>query len=237
MLKEFVRYIEDMAFINFQHEGRTFTNHEVYPIRDAQPKPLTVHTLEGILDYVHCEGLNKEDVYVHVEDYNAVWLYSKLYGREKQRDHFITAQAYKVEHKFSANLTLKEFLTYIQAGFVPDENTAAILAALGNIVDETGVEYADDGVTQIVTARTGITRRGQISLPNPVTLRPYRTFPDVAQPEGLFVLRVDKVGDKIVCMLTEADGGRWKQIAVESIKEWFMSEGLTDDGLRLKVVG
>lgn len=236
MLKAFVEKIQSMSFQAVERDGRVLTNQDMTPIRDAQPDTLKVRTLEGIIDYIRNENMNTDDVFIHIADHKTVYLCGKLYGPEKQRDTYVCASAYEIGNQFGSNLKLGDFLTYIQSGFVQDENTAAILRALGNIVDETCVEYADDGMTQRVTARTGITRREIINLPNPVILRPYRTFPDVEQPVSPFVLRVDKIGESIVCLLKETDGGAWRNAAVAAIKEYYMSEEIYD-GLRLKVVG
>lgn len=236
MLAKFVEKIENLSFHTFERDGRMFTTQKVSPVLEAETVPLKVRTLEGVLDYIGAEKLNPAGVFVQVEDHKNVWLYSNLYGTEKQRDIHIKAEAYDIKHRFGESLPLDTFLTYIQAGFVQDENTALLLRALGNIVDETAVEYADDGVTQQVTARTGITRREIVKLPNPIALRPYRIFPDIEQPEGLFVLRVQKQGEAIMCALHEADGGAWKNRAVASIKKWFLDAGM-ELGMILNVVG
>lgn len=236
MLKAFVEKIQSMSFQAVERDGRVMTNQKMTPVPDAEPDALGVRTLEGIMDYIVCEQMNPDDVIIHVKDHETAYLCGKLYGPEKQRDYYVCASAYKIDTGFNSNMKLKDFLTYCQAGFVQDENTALLLRALGNIVDETAVEYADDGVTQRVTARTGITRREFVNLPNPVILRPYRTFPDIEQPASPFVLRVDKVGESIVCLLQEADGGAWKNKAVASIKNWFLDAGM-ERGMTLNVVG
>ena len=54
-----------------------------------------------------------------------------------------------------------------------------------------------------------------------MTLAPYRTFPDVAQPESTFILRM-KGGSEHqapTAALFEADGGKWALMAVERIAE------------------
>ena len=49
-----------------------------------------------------------------------------------------------------------------------------------------------------------------------VRLRPYRTFQEVEQPEGLFLIRIDERGISFI----EADGGMWKLKARETIKAY-----------------
>lgn len=57
-----------------------------------------------------------------------------------------------------------------------------------------------------------------------VKLRPYRTFQEVEQPEGLFLIRIDERG----ITFTEADGGMWKLQARQTIKAYLV-EALKDE--------
>lgn len=222
MLKSFVEKICDLSICTAEKGGRLLTSKPLNPVRDAEPEPLKVHTLHGITDY----DMDRESstFVVHVEDYANVHLVSPLYGKEKQRDRYVTATAYPVTQRFGEYMPLESFITYLQSCFVQDETTAKILRVVGNIVQGSEAEYVDDGVTQRVTARAGITRRENVDVPNPVTLRPFRTFPDIEQPESLFVLRImeGKDGEKPKYALFEADGGAWKNKAVASIKKFFL---------------
>lgn len=49
-----------------------------------------------------------------------------------------------------------------------------------------------------------------------VHLRPYRTFQELEQPDGLFLIRIDERGITFV----EADGGMWKLSARKTIKAY-----------------
>jgi len=60
--------------------------------------------------------------------------------------------------------------------------------------------------------------------PNPVTLRPYRTFSEVEQPASLFVFRIDKQANMA---LFEADGKHWVADAVGNIAA-YLKEQLAD---------
>lgn len=85
--------------------------------------------------------------------------------------------------------------------------------------------YGDDGITQKATVKTGLASRGDAVIPSPVTLKPYRTFTEVDQPESRFVFRMkeDKY-EGVQCALFEADGGAWKLQAMENIKGYLERE-------------
>ena len=67
----------------------------------------------------------------------------------------------------------------------------------------------------------GVASLAQAKTPNPVTLRPYRTFNEVAQPASQFVFRINKSAN---LALFEADGGKWKLEAVERIANYLKNE-------------
>jgi hypothetical protein len=61
-------------------------------------------------------------------------------------------------------------------------------------------------------------------VPNPIQLKPFRTFPEVDQPEGMFVLRMKTGG---LATLIVCDGNAWKLEAVKRLREWLVKAGVT----------
>ena len=84
--------------------------------------------------------------------------------------------------------------------------------------------YGDDGVTQKATVKKGINGKEDAVVPNPVNLRPYRTFTEVEQPESEFVFRMKQSDHDVCCALFEADGGAWKREAMKKVKEYLEFE-------------
>ena len=80
-------------------------------------------------------------------------------------------------------------------------------------------------MTQGVTVRKNLVSVENTTMPNPVTLRPFRTFTEVEQPASRFVFRAqDK--DGMHFMLVESDGGAWRSEAMANIKQ-FMQEAVS----------
>lgn len=227
--KSFIEKIECMAETKeLEIEGRIFTNKEIYPVKEPVASKLAVHTLTGLINYI--ETQKPEGAIIHVMDFDTVALISPLFGENKQREVFIFAEAYRLFHRFDTYLTADEFNTYLQTMFIKDDNLAAVLQLVGNLTQGTEAEFADDGVTQRVTAKAGVARVETVPVPNPVTLRPYRTFADIEQPESKFVLRIKADKDHgPKCALFEADGGAWKNDAIATINGWLTvaTEGKT----------
>ena len=61
-------------------------------------------------------------------------------------------------------------------------------------------------------------------VPNPVRLKPYRTFLEVEQPESEFIFRMKDCHGGIGCAFFEADGGAWKIEATQNIKAYLQEE-------------
>ena len=122
------------------------------------------------------------------------------------------------------------FNILLQSCFVEPEDPmkatdrGLVIKYASNVTTTVEANTEDDGVTQAVTVKKGIAGKGVDILPNPVRLRPYRTFTEVEQPESSFVFRC-KDNDGVKFALVEADGGAWKGEAMKNIKA-FMEENV-----------
>lgn len=116
--------------------------------------------------------------------------------------------------KFGQYMDIDEFQIMLQSMFKPSENLTKVLQISGSLRSEQTAQYADDGVSQRVTVRSGVVSNAEVTVKNPVTLTPIRTFTEVEQPESNFILRFN---DKAQCALFEGDGGAWKIDAVRNI--------------------
>jgi hypothetical protein len=187
-----------------------------------------VHTLSGFADYIEAnkDELTLSEFVVHVVGPDRVDLVSKTTGEHHQRFRYITAQNYNrfaavPAFDFGRWMDPEDLIIALQALFQGSNDLAKVLRLLGNIRDEDVKTRADDGVSQSVNARSGIAVVEKVDVPNPVTLAPYRTFPDVgAQPEGSFVFRLRKTPGGVAAALFEADGGAWRNDAVLLIANW-----------------
>lgn len=118
----------------------------------------------------------------------------------------------------------------LQSTFVKNEDRDIVLRVIGNIRDEKVMEYGDNGISQAVTAKTGVATVENVAVPNPVLLAPYRTFTEIEQVESNFVFRMK---DGPSAALFEADGAAWKNEATRRIKEYLDKEL---EGLKVTVI-
>ena len=86
---------------------------------------------------------------------------------------------------------------------------------------DSGVTTKDNGVSQTVEVKAGVSLKQNVEINPRVKLQPFRTFLEVAQPESEYLLRVDETGR---IGLFEADGGVWKLEAMQNVKEYLAVE-------------
>ena len=100
-----------------------------------------------------------------------------------------------------------------------------IIDLLSHMSVDQSIKSDDNGVTQTVQVRKGISFVENKAVRPIVTLAPYRTFQEVQQPASEFVFRVYE--DRSIS-LTAADGGMWKLAARDAAKR-YLTDALADE--------
>ena len=192
-----------------------------YPMAE----PVSMNTLTSLVDYIrsHIDSM-AEKMIVHVVSPEEVCLFSQLNG-ERKREYLVRVRAQVPSFRYESFTEHEEFCISVQAKFLsdPDTDKDLLLKFAGTVENGTVAEYGDDGVTQKATVRQGIASKTEAIVPNPVRLRPYRTFMEVEQPVSEFIFRM-KDARGICCALFEADGGAWKNAAMQNIKKYLEFE-------------
>ena len=224
-------FLDRILALDYPHTiklgGRIFTDKEVRPLPcgPVAGSPLCTESLSSVADYItrntDGDALEGGRFIIHAEGPKSVALYKEM-NRDKRRDCLLKAEANVSEFPFGRFMDVESFIINLQSSFVQDKNTAALLAFIASVKTDTGVEQTDDGISQKVTARSGVALVSSAKVPNPISLRPYRTFSEVEQPESAFVFRVKSDERSGVTMaLFEADGSAWKHEAIVSIRGYF----------------
>lgn len=192
---------------------------DVSPLLEPTPAPVHAATLTAVVDYLNRnpDDLDLAALLIHVRGPRDVEVVSSLAGPFRQRHVYLKASPATPSFAFDRNLDPEQFVIGLQTCFADDEHRAMVLRCVGNLNKEESARVQDDGVTQTVSMRKGINRKDWEELPSPIVLRPFRTFPEVEQPESAFILRVD---NEMRPALLEADGGAWKLKAMQHIAEY-----------------
>lgn len=229
MLKSLFEYVVGLSKANMVTiDGVVYTDKPLH--LPELPAIETLHTdnLSSIVNFIKnaCDAdLNYLDdtvqKIIHVEDAGKVNLYSSVCNECMDRQKFMKAEWAGNKFPFGQFMDAEKFNILLQTCFMETDDLKVIQQVVGNLRDEAVRNYGDDGVSQSVTIRTGIATVGQVRVPSPAKLRPYRTFLEVEQPASLFILRMREGGQ---CALFEADGGLWRETARQNIRNYFEYE-------------
>ena len=227
MKKDAIQEIASMAKNEMiEVDGRPYSTKSLNRIAPPTPSTLAVSTLQAVADYLSFGDIKPGDAIIHVVDFDTVNIVSNLDALHRQREKHLSAECKGDMFRFGSHHEIEQFIVMLQAQFIQDETTAAILKVVGNLVADNKLTVQDDGISQTATIKTGIVDEGREAIPNPVTLSPYRTFPEILQPASKFVFRM-KGTTNPTCAFHEADGGAWKLEAIKRITEW-LKENTTD---------
>lgn len=200
-------------------DGKKFSSKEIYPVRDPKPSKLIVSTLTALVDYLksNVDKKSSEKLLIHVISPDKVALYSEL-REDKDREAYIQCEALTPNNiRYNNFIDAESFNIMLQSSFVDNNDKALLLKVTGCIKEDAIKAVSDDGVSQAATIKTGVASVADVKVPNPVTLAPYRTFPEIKQPESKFIFRMQS-GPRAA--LYEADGGAWRNEAMNRIKEY-----------------
>jgi len=236
MIKEALQFLlgkEKESVIRIhENEGLEYTNNDLKPILPpnfTKPVKLAFHTLTGLADYIKNAETETESVrnnfkWLRVKSYNQVYLSGIIHPKNfNTRFDYAEAVLDIDAFPFGQWLPLETFVIALQSQFKPCISNGMILDWLGCLANEHVVENKDDGFSQTIQVRTGITHKSKVKIENPIELIPYRTFLEVDQPISNCILRL-KTENGFQCSLHIADGGMWKLKAIRSIAEWLEGE-------------
>jgi len=250
MLKAFVEKVIDLAKIEYirDEDGREYTSKRLIPVPEPAPPVLLVDTLQGLVDYLR-SGFDEEEigrvltgaettvfapeslplaVALHVKSPHVVDAFLPVREPWKERVVVASAQWGRTPFPFGQWMDQENFLIKLQSMFVRQNHKEEVndwqkvMDIAAKIVCEDRAEIVDNGIAQAVTVSRGVKKESGVILPNPVILRPVRTFTEVEQPASAFVFRMRS--EPVALSLHEADMGAWEMEAKQSIKVFLEGE-------------
>lgn len=223
-IKEALQYLVGLGCTQILDvNGKKFSTKEIFSVKEPKPAPIEATTLTALVDYLksNADKLACEKLIIHVVSPSKVILYSPLKD-DKDREAYIECDVLLPDNiTFDSFMDVEEFNIMLQSSFVENEDSKLLLKVVGNIQDKAVKEVGDDGVSQAVTIKTGVAHVDAVRAPNPIVLAPYRTFPEVLQPESKFIFRMQSGP---AAALFEADGGAWRNEAMANIKQYLTDE-------------
>lgn len=184
------------------------------------PKSINLTGLDSVCKMVVNEANDLfpgDQVLIQVQDYRKVRVFTTLDG-EMERRWLYDCEADTPRVKTGTFMDHEEAVIQLRSLYIQNADTEYLLKLLSSVSKESKVSSKDNGVSQTVEARTGVALTTNVEVRPYVNLQPFRTFLEVAQPESMFLLRLDNDG---MIALIEADGGVWKLEATRNIASYF----------------
>lgn len=219
MLKEALQYLVSLKENKvYDLDGETYSDHPLHRIRAEFDRPdlLEVNGLDSIVKLLQTEGYNTP-IFIRVQGPRRVDVFSTL--DERLGRDFLYRASCDAPEFHPGWMDHEHTIIALRSMFVPNEDgTEYLLDLLSRISKDDGVQTDDNGVSQTVTARSGVSLKKFEIVKQRIPLAPFRTFTEVDQPTSEFILRLD---DNCLIGLLEADGGAWKMEAKQNICAYF----------------
>jgi hypothetical protein len=234
----FIEKIEALAVPNFKEDGEyLYCDQELKRITDpAYPEAIQCSTLQGFVDLYKAgiDELKDDDVLAQVVSPAEVRLLNRVADKFGRRKLTLACKLPQIDQfQFGKWQDPGHFIISAQQCFQRvkvqnDDGTYAqdldyVLSIASSITADQTASSEDDGISQRVGLKRGITLKAEAVLRPRVSLAPYRTFADVDQPLTLFIFRAKVEDGEPALALFEGDGGRWKITAAASIKAFLQT--------------
>ena len=220
MIKEALQYLVSLKDNKtYEIHGDTYSDQALSRIAPHIDRPTSLHVtgLDSIVKLVHTE-MNKLNapVFIRVDGARKVSVFT-TYDGTMTRDSLYEATCDVPDFREGFREYEKAVIE-LRSRFIPGEGTEYLLGLISRINKESGISTQDNGVSQTVEARQGVSLKAVVQVKPRVILCPYRTFLEVEQPQSEFLLRLDENGN---VGLFEADGGMWALEAKRRIGAYF----------------
>ncbi len=226
MLKEALAYLVGLKENKtYDIDGVTYSDNPLTQIDPQRyyPQELEVGSLDSIVKLIRSEYANIGNdpylplapLFVRVVNPTCVTVFSRTDDYAKRINAY---RAICRDTDFREGWRgQQEAIIELRSRFLPTDDTAYLIDLISRINNDAGVKSEDNGVSQTVTAKKGVSLAQTEVVKPRISLQPFRTFREVPQPESEFILRLDEQGR---IGLFEADGGIWKMEAKDNIKHY-----------------
>ena len=224
MLKAMInRIVELSAPTTYKIGEETYSSEKLYRIdpKKDMPKSIAVTGLDSVCKLVRNEAKAVgRQLFIQIKDYRHVCVFS-TYDNEYERCYLYECTADTPQVTMGNFMAYERAIIELRSLYIPNDDMNYLLSLLGSISKESKVTSADNGVSQTVEAKQGIALSQMLQVKPRVSLKPFRTFVEVEQPESEFLLRISDKGE---IGLFEADGGVWKLEATRNVAGYFERE-------------
>ncbi len=233
MLKEFIEHIQKTTQPQIvEIEGSHFVINvnedpiEIHP-EAICPDTLTLNSLDALVKLVQTEACKvSSPLYITIPSHLKVQCFAQPNDDKRCfRQLFYNVNATDVPGwDENVQLGFEEAQIALRTRFQDSNDHPYTIKLLSDICTGAKVTFNDNGIATTVVTQKGVALQSSDQIRPLVSLRPYRTFQEVEQPESIFLIRLNERTIRFV----GADGGMWKLRARETIKA-FLEDELADE--------
>jgi len=226
MLKEAIEKIEEMSspmvYTEDDHSYVLYADHteELRPAIDS-PDTVRINSLDALVQLVKKEQQDRQ-IFVSVTGHDEVDVYdSPSEDSRWKRNVLYNARAIDIPGwEPEVQMGFDQAAVALMTRFQDGGDREYTLQLLSQITTGAKVTYTDNGVASTIVTQKGAALAQNTTIKPLVKLRPYRTFQEIEQPEGIFLIRISERG----ITFREADGGMWKLTARNTAKAWLQEQ-------------
>lgn len=230
-----VRDSKDFTIVDL--DGKKWTARKLKRVLfEPKPAAVTVSSLSGFVDFIrtNIDDIPLGETVILIDSYRRVSWMSAVEGERLERAVYLEALVDKelTTYPFEKYLGVETFVISLRSMFEPNEDLENVIKYVSKVSGGSSFALEDDGISQAVNVKKGVS--GSITekatAPAIVKLRPFRTFRDIFQVESEFLFRlklIDTEEQTVGAALFEADGGRWRTVAVREIGK-YLKEALPE---------
>ena len=177
------------------------------PSTHVHPDCTQLGSLSAVIAMVKNEAKKRAGkIFIAFDSCTSVNVFEEL-NEERERVFLYSATAKDVPGwEQDVTMAFDQAAIALQTRFQDTKDREYTIGLLSQIQTGAHVTYNDNGVATTVVTQKGVSLQQNQTIRPVVSLKPYRTWQEIEQPNGLFLIRISERGIKFV----EADGGMWK---------------------------
>jgi hypothetical protein len=226
MLKEFIKYLMDQARPEtVEHAGKMYSTRELNPLaKNLPPDVITLRSLESFavaVKHLKDEGYVSSGSYlIHIQTPCLVQAVSTPDEFGARKTPFV-ARVERPQFAFGVFTDSESFLIGLHSFFQKTEPALALIRVVSSLSSGKITTSKDDGISQTVEVKAGVTLNDKKKIDNPIMLKPWRTFHEAEQPESKYILRVKQKDDERPQLaLFNSENDFWELQAMQNIKKF-----------------
>lgn len=230
-----IKEIEDLtikAQIKKDKYGNDWVAEKYTLLNPIHERCFRVSTLESLCEFIkkNPNKLNFEGAFILINPDFTIDLLSAPHIEDKERTFYVSVQPYSVgRFNFGSTYAVEDFIIALKTQFVKSDAWDEVFNLVKKLQISESVELNDDGMTQKVTVKNGISAASLQTkdVKTDYVLRPWRIYSECEQPASIFFIRINgnkELGARI--SLYETDGGAWKAQAAKNIAEYLKQQDL-----------